>query len=462
MAEPVLSPSFAARSPLAAHTAERAVLSSMLSDTQSLTNACEQLLPEDFDDPRHRVLYEELYRLHRVERKAISPEVLMDEIFHKLDDVGGIDYLKDTAEFAPTPAHLNQYIHSLKEKSTLRKMQTVGTEMVRLAHNHDLDVQTKLDRSQALMLDLDKGFKKREYISLVDVVNALWDEVVDYHDAPGELRGVSTGFGLLDYMTGGLRGGDLIILAARPSMGKTAFAINIAQHVARDKPVLVFSLEMSTQQIAMRMLCSEAGIDTQKVNQGKCNEHEWEGLEMAFNRLCQLKMYIDDSPGTTPFDVASKARRLYQKEGSLGLIVVDYLTLLRPTTSFDSMTQQVSEMSRQMKAVARELNVPLLVLSQLNRELEKTKDKRPALSHLRESGAIEQDADIVMFLHRPDYYQQSGTQDDVEEESPQSSVVSDAELIISKHRNGPTGSIHLGFHKSQVKFVPLERPIKEG
>ena len=444
----------------AAHNVERIVLSNMICNAAALENACERLKSEDFDDPRHRTLFEELFRLRMVERKAINPQLLVDELAAKMEAIGGIAYLVETSEFAPGAVHLEQYIGTLKEKTIRRRMLVLAMEVTRLATEEGGDIRDALSTLERLITEMGSQYTTGGYLPLQDVLSDLFETVEGYHAAPGEMRGVASGYGLLDYMTGGFRGGDLIVLAARPSMGKTAFALNMAQNVAKEKPVLMFSLEMGINALAMRLLCSESGLDSHKVHQGRCNDHEWEHLSNTFEELSRLNLFIDDSPNTTPFYVSSKARQLMSLGGGLGMVVVDYLTLLRPNTRFDSMNQQVSELSRAMKAVARELDVPVLVLSQLNRELEKTKDKRPQLSHLRESGAIEQDADLVMFLHRPDYWAQTGADEEAESGAGRSQVMplmSEAELILAKHRNGPTGSVPLVFHRDKLKFASVAR-----
>ena len=437
--------------------AEQSVLGAMLVDKEAITCVSEILVPEDFYREAHRVIY--AYMLELFAKNQPVDYITLTDILtlnSKLEDVGGLGYVLSLTKAVPTAANVKYHADIVKEKSQLRQMIRVGTEIVSMGFNPEEEMALQLDKAEKLVLEIANGQNQRDFASIKDVAMEISTQITDMLDRNSGYTGVPTGFVDLDKLTSGLQASDFIILAARPSMGKTALALNIVQNVAlrahkklqRENPCCVafFSLEMSKEQLVSRMICSEGGIDSQRLRVGELSDEDWERFWATCNVLSQAKIFIDDTPGITAMEMRSRARRLKAEHG-LDMIVVDYLQLMQGSgkRNFSGDRQQeVSEISRSLKALARELKVPVIALSQLSRGVESRQVKRPMLSDLRESGSLEQDADLVAFLYREDYY-------NPETENKQT------ELIIAKNRNGPVDTVNLFFHKQYTKFVSLTK-----
>ena len=347
----------------------------------------------------------------------------------------------------PTAANVEYYAHIVEEKAIVRLIIQICTQIIKESYESQIDATELLDRSQHMILQLSQSRIKSDFVALKTVINEAFDRIEDLYHRDEHITGISTGFVDLDNMTAGFHPSELIVIAARPGMGKTSFCLNIAQHVGINKkiPVAFFSLEMSRDHIAQRMLCGEAGIDASRVRRGQINEKDWPVLASAAGRLANASIYIDDTPGITVLELRAKARRL-KVEKNLGLVFVDYLQLMSGHIRTENRQQEISEISRSLKAMARELDVPVVAVSQLSRAVEQRNPKRPQLSDLRESGAIEQDADLVMFIYREEYYNPN-TQ----------SKKNIAEVIVAKQRNGPVGAVELLFRSAFTKFESLSR-----
>ena len=432
--------------------AEQAVLGAMLMDSDAIIKASELLIADDFYREAHKIIFSvilEIFNSNRAADLVTVTEAL--KRLNKLEDVGGIAYLSSLLGSVVTAANVTYHAEIVAEKSTLRRIIRVGTEMVSMGYEANDETGVLLDTAESRVLEIANRKKKSDYKLIGGILMETVSNIEKLVQNKGSLTGIPTGFSDLDKLTGGLHPSDFIILAARPSMGKTALALNIAQNVALRAPsringeprtVAFFSLEMSEEQLVNRMLCSEANIDSQKMRIGVMSDKDWDSLWSACDTMSKAKIIIDDTPGITVMDMRSRARRMKAEHG-LDLIVVDYLQLMQGSgkkiTSGDRQ-QEVSEISRSLKALARELDVPVLALSQLSRGVESRSVKRPLLSDLRESGSLEQDADIVAFLYREDYY-------NPETENKHT------ELIIAKHRNGPVDTVNLFFQKQFTKFV---------
>src|SRR5690625_813497 len=363
----------------------------------------------------------------------------------KLEIAGGVTYLTDLASSVPTAANIDYYSKIVEEKALLRRLISTATDIVTKSFSREDEVEEVLDEAERSILEVSSRQNVNAFKPIKDVLIEVYDNIEQLHHAKDDVTGISTGYRDLDRMTSGFQKNDLIIVAARPSMGKTAFALNIAQNVAinSDENVAIFSLEMGAEQLVQRMLCAEGNIDSQRLRTGKLEQKDWGKLTMAMGSLSHAGIFIDDSPGIRVADIRAKCRRLKQEHG-LGMIIIDYLQLIQGSNlSRENRQQEVSEISRSLKSLARELEVPLIALSQLSRSVESRQDKRPMMSDLRESGSIEQDADIVSFLYREDYYDSESEQQNIE-------------IIISKQRNGPTGTVELAFVKQFNKFVDLD------
>ena len=432
--------------------AEQAVLGAMLMDSDAIIKASEILIADDFYREAHKIIFNailEIFNNNRAADLVTVTEALKS--INKLEDVGGIAYISSLLGSVVTAANVPYHAEIVSEKSTLRRIIRVGTEMVSMGYEANDETGVLLDTAESRVLEIANRKKKSDYKLIGSILMETVTNIEKLVQNKGSLTGIPTGFSDLDKLTGGLHPSDFIILAARPSMGKTALALNIAQNVALRAPsrisgeprtVAFFSLEMSQEQLVNRMLCSEANIDSQRMRIGLMSDKDWESLWAACDTMNKAKIIIDDTPGITVMDMRSRARRMKAEHG-LDLIVIDYLQLMqgsgKKNTSGDRQ-QEVSEISRSLKALARELDVPVLALSQLSRGVESRSIKRPMLSDLRESGSLEQDADIVAFLYREDYY-------NPETENKHT------ELIIAKHRNGPVDTINLFFQKQFTKFV---------
>lgn len=432
--------------------AEQAVLGAMLIDKEAIAKATEVLSADDFYREAHRVIFSamlELYNKNEAVDMVTVTEILKRD--NKLEDIGGIAYITSLANVVLTAANVKYHAEIVAEKSVLRQLVRVSTEIAAMGYEANEDVGTLLDTAESRILEISNRKKKNDFTAINDILMDSVQSIESLLQNKGGLTGLPAGFADLDKLTSGLHPSDFIILAARPSMGKTALALNIVQNVAlrahkviggEPRSVAFFSLEMSKEQLVNRMLCAEAGIDSQRLRVGEMRDEDWTHLWDACDTMSRAKIYIDDTAGITAMDMRSRARRLKAEHG-LDLIVVDYLQLMQGSgkrNNSGDRQQEVSEISRSLKALARELDVPVLALSQLSRSVESRQVKRPMLSDLRESGSLEQDADIVAFLYREDYY-------NPETENKHT------ELIIAKHRNGPVDTVNLLFQKQFTKFV---------
>ena len=432
--------------------AEQAVLGAMLIDKEAIAKASEILTSEDFYRESHRVIFNamlELYNKNEAVDMVTVTEILKRD--NKLEDIGGLAYITSLANVVLTAANVKYHAEIVAEKSVLRQLVRVSTEIAAMGYEANDDVGTLLDTAESRILEISNRKKKSDFTPINDVLMQSVQNIEKLLNNKGGLTGLPSGFDDLDKLTSGLQPSDFIILAARPSMGKTALALNIVQNVAlrahkkvggNPRSVAFFSLEMSKEQLVNRMLCAEAGIDSQRLRVGEMGDKDWDALWSACDAMSKAHIYIDDTAGITAMEMRSRARRLKAEHG-LDLIIVDYLQLMQGSgkrNNSGDRQQEVSEISRSLKALARELNVPVLALSQLSRGVEARQVKRPMLSDLRESGSLEQDADILAFLYREDYY-------NPETENKHT------ELIIAKHRNGPVDTVNLFFQKQYTKFV---------
>ena len=426
--------------------AEQAVLGAMLLSHDAVIVAMEKLQSQDFYRDVHRIIFEAMEHLHR-ENKEIDVITLPDELkrMKKLDDVGGLEYVLNLPNLVGSAANIEYYANIVAEKALARNLMSTCTELTTEAYDGQKETEALLDDAERRILQLSDTKNRGDFASVGAVVEVTLDKITKLYENKAGLTGLPTGFRDLDRMTSGLQPSDLILVAARPSMGKTAFTLNIAQNVGvrQHKTVAFFSLEMSQEQLVQRLLCQIAHIDSQKLRTGQLNsDEEWTRLTDACDKLYESPIYIDDTPGISVAEMRSKARRLKSEHG-LDLIFVDYLQLMQGRNA-ESRQQEISEISRSLKALARELKVPLIALSQLSRSVESRQDKRPMLSDLRESGALEQDADIVSFLYREDYYDKETENQHI------------TEVILAKHRNGPVGSVKLYFKNEFTLFLNLD------
>ena len=424
--------------------AEQAVLGAMLIKKEAIAEVAEILKSDDFYRDAHRIVFEAMMELFEknepVDIVTVTEQLKKNDLLEK---AGGIAFITALDNAVPTAAHVAYHAKIVKEKAQLRNLINAATEIAGTAYEDTEDIPDIMDRAEKRILDVAARDNHSNFIPIKTIVMDTFQQIENRAKNSGALTGLPSGFVDLDRLTAGFQRSDLILVAARPSMGKTAFTLNIATHVAvrEQKPVAFFSLEMSKEQLVQRMLCAEGGIDSQKLRKGEL-ENDWSKLVEAADRLSGAPLYIDDTPGITVMELRSKARRLKAEHG-LELIVIDYLQLMqgRGSRSGDNRQQEISEISRSLKALARELSVPVIALSQLSRSVESRQVKRPMLSDLRESGSLEQDADIVMFLYREDYYT---------EETERQNIT---EVIIAKHRNGPVDKVDLYFQKEFTKFV---------
>lgn len=424
--------------------AEQAILGSLLVNPETITRICDVLQPDDFYRKAHQIIYAGILDLfdkgEPIDIVTVS-QYLKDQ--GKLDSVGGRQYLTDLGLSISTTANAEYYAKTVNEKSTLRNLIKAGTEIVASCYE-DSEADIVVDKAEQLIFNIAQHRNMSALVPIKDIVNESFARIEQRYEQRDVLSGISTGFYDLDEMTSGWQKSDLIVIAARPSMGKTALALNMAQHAAVEckQPVAIFSLEMSKEQLVQRLLCAEARIDANKMRTGFLQSSDWQGLASAMGRLGEAPLFIDDSPVVTALDIRAKARRLKAEMKGLGLIVVDYIQLMQGRARSDgNRVQEVSEISRGLKQLARELDCPVIALSQLSRAVEARQNKRPMLSDLRESGSIEQDSDIVMFIYRDDYYNQ------------ESEKRGEAEIIIAKQRNGPVGTVELLYQASITRFL---------
>ncbi|MDQ1000035.1 replicative DNA helicase [Neobacillus sp. NPDC093182] len=427
--------------------AEQAVLGAIFLEPSALTVASEILIPEDFYRASHQKIFNAMLKLND-EGKVVDLVTVTEELAAAklIEDTGGVSYLSELASSVPTAANIEYYARIVEEKSLLRRLIRTATEIASDGYSREDEVEALLSEAEKNILAVAQRKNAGAFHNIKDVLVRTYDNIEQMHQRAGEITGLETGFIELDRMTAGFQRNDLIIVGARPSVGKTAFALNIAQNVAHKtgENIAIFSLEMGAEQLVMRLLCAEGNIDAQRLRTGSLTDDDWGKLTMAMGSLSSSGIFIDDTPGVRISDIRSKCRRLKQEHG-LGMILIDYLQLILGSgRAGENRQQEVSEISRSLKQLARELQVPVIALSQLSRGVEQRQDKRPMMSDIRESGSIEQDADIVAFLYRDDYY---------DKESENKNII---EIIIAKQRNGPTGTVSLAFVKEYNKFVNLE------
>ena len=435
--------------------AEQAVLGAIFLNTDALSDAMEYVEADDFYRRSHQLLFQAMVDLNN-NSEAIDVLTVQNYLStnNQLDDVGGVAYIAELATSVPTAANAGYYAKIVEEKSMLRRLISTATNIITQANNNDEDVPSLLDSAERQIMDVSERRNRSGFREIKDVLNEALNDVDRLSQQSEDITGLPTGYREFDKMTAGLQPDNLIILAARPAVGKTAFALNIAQNVATstDTSVAIFSLEMSAESLVNRMLCAEGSINANHLRTGQLDEGEWQNLIVAMGALSNTSIFIDDTPGIKMAEIRAKCRRLAKEKGNLGLVVIDYLQLIEGSNK-ESRQQEVSEISRQLKKLAKELGVPILALSQLSRGVEQRQDKRPVLSDIRESGSIEQDADIVAFLYRDDYYERGDSKsDDNEDDEPLNQDVGEVELIIEKNRAGARGTVKLLFIKSYNKF----------
>ena len=424
--------------------AEQAVLGAMMLDKEAVFSVMDITRPGDFYKEAHRVVYEGLLALSEKGEPA-DLVTLVEQLGRdgNLEKVGGIEYLAALANSVPSAANAGYYAKIVSEKSLLRSLINVSSRITERGYEEGIEARELIDEAEKMIFAVAQRKSREGFMPIKDLVVETFERIGQIKSHDGVI-GIPT-FRNLDQFLSGLQKSDLVIVAARPAMGKTSFCLNIAQNsaVKHGKTVAVFSLEMSKEQLAQRMLCAEARVDQSKVRMGMISPEEWRRLSAALGPLAEAAIYLDDSPGITALDIRAKTRRLKSEKG-LDLVVIDYIQLMGSSSRrTENRQQEISEISRSMKALARELDVPVVALSQLSRAVEQTADKRPNLSHLRESGALEQDADVVLFIHRPEYF------------DPETDKRGIAEIIVAKQRNGPVGTAELAFLKEYTKFMDL-------
>ncbi len=428
--------------------AEQAVLGSMLTDRDAVISAIEILKEEDFYRPDNRAIYSAILNLYNRDEPIDIITVKSElESIGKFEQIGGLDYLVTLPDKVPTTANAIKYIKIVEEKSTLRNLIKTANEIIDLGYDPTEDVDDIMESAEKKIFNIMQNKDKKGYTPIKDVLVESFTQLEELYNRKQHITGVPSGFTELDYKTAGFHGSDLILIAARPAMGKSAFALNIATNAAvrANVPVVIFSLEMSKEQMVNRILCSEAMVDSNKVRTGKLDDDDWTKLAGSIGPLSDAEIYIDDTPGISVMEIRAKCRKL-KLEKNIGMVVIDYLQLVQGSNRRGgTREQEISEISRSLKILAKEIGVPVIALSQLSRAVEQRPDHRPMLSDLRESGAIEQDADIVMFLYRDDYYNKESEKKDI------------AEVIIAKHRGGSLGTVDLLWLGSYTKFVNLEK-----
>ncbi len=428
--------------------AEQAIIGSMLTDKDAVIAAIEVLREQDFYREDNRIIYSAIMNLYN-RAEPIDIITLKSELksMGKLEAVGGLEYIVQLPDRVPTTSNVEQYIKIVEEKSMLRALIKTADELITLGYDPTQEVEQIIDTAEKKIFEVMQKKNQKGYSSMKDILIDTFTQLEQLYNQKEMITGVPTGFADLDYRTSGLHNSDLILVAARPAMGKSAFALNIATYAAvRAKvPVAIFSLEMSKEQMANRILCSEAMVDSAKVRTGKIDDDEWAKLATASGELSEAGIYIDDTPGISIMEIRAKCRKM-KLEKNIGLVVIDYLQLVQGSNKRGgSREQEIAEISRSLKILAKEINVPVVALSQLSRAPEQRIDHRPMLSDLRESGSIEQDADIVMFLYRDDYYNEDSEKKNI------------AEVIIAKHRSGATGTVELLWLANYTKFANIER-----
>ncbi len=429
--------------------AEASVLGAILIDGDAIVKVADLVHPDDFFDARHRHIYEAIQKLYE-KRSAIDVLTLSDQLKGSgyLDMVGGSAYLTELTNFVPTAAHAEQYAEIIAEKALRRRLIGAGKTISDVGSDEAKSVKELVEEAETRLFEVSQQHIKQNIVSLETILAESFERLDDLHKDKQKIRGIPTGFKDMDNMLAGLQRSDLFILAARPSMGKTAFALNLAHNVAvqAKEPVLLFSLEMSKEQLVDRLLSMESGVDAWALRTGNLTDSDFEKIGQAMGTLSEAPIFIDDTPGITVSDLRTKARREAHQR-PLGLIIVDYLQLMSGGGKYGSdgnRVQEISEISRGLKGVARELNVPLIALSQLSRSVESRNPQIPQLADLRESGSIEQDADVVAFIYREEYY------------NPETDRKKITDILIKKHRNGPTGGVELYFDNEKQRFRSLD------
>jgi replicative DNA helicase len=429
--------------------AERLILGVILLDNSVINQAIERLKPDDFFTTSHRRIYEKMIGLYE-QGRGIDPVTLQEELRRagELDSIGGPAYIASLFDGVPRFSNIDNYTKIVKGKATLRRLITASNQIMAMAFDDEEEPEEILDKAERMILSIAEDRIKQGFVHIGEVAGKQLEVIEEIAGREQLITGIATGFHDIDYMTSGLQRGDLIIIAARPSMGKTALALNIAQNAAlhlqhhgQKAVVGIFSLEMSKEQLVQRLLCSQARVDAHRLRTGMLNKEDWRRLAVAVGELSEVSVFLDDTPGISVLEMRAKARRLKNDQKALDMIVIDYLQLMSGKGRYESRQQEVSQISRELKILAKELNVPLIALSQLSRAPEtRTGSHKPQLSDLRESGSIEQDADVVMFIYREEVYK------------PETEKQNIAEIIIGKQRNGPVGSVELVFLKQLTRF----------
>ncbi|MCS7164214.1 MAG: replicative DNA helicase [Thermodesulfovibrio sp.] len=425
--------------------AEQAVLGAIILEGESITKAIEILSPEDFYSERHRRIYQAMLELFD-KNEPIDIITLTEHLRDKgeLEEAGGVGYLSSLATVVPTAANIRYHAKLVREKALLRALIRACTEVITKVYEEPEDAEEMIDYAERLIFEISEKRTNTSFYQMKDVIKQTFKIIENMYERKSVITGISSGFKDLDELTAGFQPGDLIIIGGRPGMGKTAFSLNIAQHVGIElgEPVAFFSLEMSKEQVAMRLLSSLAMVNFSALRKGFISKKEWERITDAAVKLSEAPIYIDDSSQMSVLEIRAKARRLKMEKGRLGLIIIDYLQLMRSRGNYEIREQEIAEISRSLKAMAKELKVPVIALSQLNRSVEKTSDRRPTLANLRESGAIEQDADVIIFLYRDEVYNKKNPANKGK-----------AEVIVAKQRNGPTDVVYLTFLNDYTRFL---------
>jgi len=432
--------------------AEKSLLGAVLIDEETLADVSEHVTAKDFYDKNHAIIYEAMMSLYE-KHKPVDLLTLTDELKRKkkLELIGGSAYLTELTNYVPTAAHAEAYAELVAQKAVRRRLIKASGDISELGYDEDTSTNELLEKAEAELFSVSDQSLKQDLVSIESILTESFDRMEELHRNKGSLRGVRTGYKDLDNMTAGLQRSDLIILAARPAMGKTTLVTNLAYNVATiaKQSVLFFSLEMSKEQLVDRMLADASGVDAWNIRTGNLSDDDFGKLSEAMGELAEAPIFIDDTPGLSVLEMRTKARRA-NHEQPLGLVIIDYLQLMQGSGRSDgNRVQEVSEISRGLKLIARELNVPVIALSQLSRSVESRSPQIPQLADLRESGSIEQDADIVMFIYREAYY------------NPETERENITDLYIAKHRNGPTGKIELYFHPERLRFMSLDRKHSE-
>ena len=425
--------------------AEQSVIGSMIIDKSAIAQVAEKLTEDDFYRDGHKIIYKSIFEMFKNDM-AVDLVTLLEYLTStdQLEKAGGVTYITEVSSSVPTTAKLSSYIKIVEEKSILRRLIKASTAIIEDSYNKQGEVEGVLDRAEKKIFDIAEKRSTSDFEALSDVLERGFLEIERLFNNKGQITGVPSGFTDLDAKTSGFQKGDMVLIAARPSMGKTTFALNIAENAAlrEGKSVVIFSLEMPKEQLAYKLLCSEANVDMLKLRTGNLDDKDWENIARATGPLSKAKIYIDDTAGVTVMEMRSKCRRLKMEYG-IDLILIDYLQLMSGSSS-ENRQQEVSEISRSIKALAKEMECPVIALSQLSRAPEQRADHRPMLSDLRESGSIEQDADLVMFLYRDEYYNKETEDKNM------------AECIVAKHRNGPVGTVKMAFLGALSKFGDLD------